>query len=82
MYQRDLAQNLEDLHEDIAKDALDYIHPGEVILTYGASETIKCFLIAAKKRDPKRHFDVLVASSRRQVIRWHRVLLEVVSTRH
>jgi len=61
----DLVHNLEDLHEDIAKDALDYIHPGEVILTYGASETIKCFLSAAKKRDPKRHFDVLVAESSR-----------------
>ena len=61
----DLVHNLEDLHEDIAKDALDYIHPGEVILTYGSSETIKSFLCAAKKRDPKRHFDVLVAESSR-----------------
>jgi len=61
----DLVQNLEDLHEDIAKDALDYIHPGEVILTYGDSATIRSFLCAAKKRDPKRHFDVLVAESSR-----------------
>lgn len=58
----DIVDNLEALHDDIMKEAADYIHSGEVILTYGESETVLKFLTAAKR---KRDFEVIVAESSR-----------------
>ncbi|KAL4510077.1 hypothetical protein ABPG72_010270 [Tetrahymena utriculariae] len=52
-----LLQELDDLSDTINDYAANHINSGEVILTYGYSETIKLFLIDAKKQ---RNFEVIV----------------------
>jgi len=56
----EIIAELEGLHNDINAEAGEYIHDGEVILTFGDSLTVKSFLLAAKK---KRDFDVIVAEA-------------------
>ena len=53
---REMLDELDQASEQIAAYALDHIHSNEVILTHGASATVRKFLLAAAK---KRKFTVL-----------------------
>eukprot|EP00934_Nitzschia_sp_Nitz4_P002077 Nitzschia sp. Nitz4//scaffold13_size275219//39226//40767//NITZ4_000844-RA/size275219-processed-gene-0.74-mRNA-1//1//CDS//3329535924//2077//frame0 len=55
---QEITAELEDLHKSINAQATQQIHAGEVILTYGRSETVELFLKAAA--DKKRRFTVIV----------------------
>ncbi|PWN37447.1 nagb/rpia/CoA transferase-like protein [Meira miltonrushii] len=57
---QELIDELETVNSNIAKDARDHIHSGEVIFTIGYSETVEVFLKAAAK---DRKFTVIVAEA-------------------
>jgi len=54
---QEMTSELEDVYKNINREAMLYIHAGEIILTYGRSRTVEYFLKAAAK---KRHFQVIV----------------------
>lgn len=55
---QEIMLDLEDTHKNIDDQALDYIHAEEVVMTYGKSNTILKFLLAAHAK--KRKFQVVV----------------------
>eukprot|EP00536_Pseudo-nitzschia_multiseries_P007961 jgi/Psemu1/196803/e_gw1.193.83.1 len=55
---QEITSDLEDLHKTINEQATNHIHSGEVILTYGKSDTVIEFLRAAA--DKKLRFTVIV----------------------
>mmetsp|Transcript_33778 Transcript_33778/g.36405 ORF Transcript_33778/g.36405 Transcript_33778/m.36405 type:complete len:431 (-) Transcript_33778:1206-2498(-) len=55
---QEITSDLEDLHKTINEQATNHIHSGEVILTYGKSDTVIEFLKAAA--DKKLRFSVIV----------------------
>jgi translation initiation factor eIF-2B subunit beta len=55
---QEITSDLEDLHKTINDQARNHIHSGEVILTYGRSDTVLEFLKAAA--DKKLRFTVIV----------------------
>lgn len=55
-----LLEELKSLYHNISGYALDHIHTNEVIMTFGSSNTVKGFLMAAAR---KRNFHVVVAES-------------------
>lgn len=57
---RELLDEVDQVHEQIAAYALEHIHSDEIILTYSASATVQRFLLAAAK---KRRFTVIYAES-------------------
>ncbi|EPQ31794.1 uncharacterized protein PFL1_01126 [Pseudozyma flocculosa PF-1] len=57
---QEMLLELEEADENIAKDARDHIHSGEVILTLGYSKTTEAFFKAAAK---DRKFTVIVAET-------------------
>ena len=58
---QEITSDLEDLHKTINEQATNHIHSGEVILTYGKSDTVIEFLRAAA--DKKLRFTVIVCES-------------------
>lgn len=56
----ELIDEIDNLHVNIADQAMEYIHADEVILTYGLSTSVEEFLINAAK---KREFKVIVVES-------------------
>lgn len=56
----ELLDELKNVHKNIADQALEHIHADEVILTFGHSKTVECFLRAAAR---KRRFKVFVAQA-------------------
>ncbi|CAK4078630.1 unnamed protein product [Aphanomyces euteiches] len=56
----ELMDEIENLHANIAEQAMEYIHANEVILTFGMSSSVEEFLKAAAK---KRQFKVIVVES-------------------
>jgi translation initiation factor eIF-2B subunit beta len=61
---QEITSDLEDLHKTINEQATSHIHSGEVILTYGKSDTILEFLKAAA--DKKLRFTVIVCEGAKQ----------------
>ena len=57
---KELLDELELVDAQIAESALDHIHSGETILTYGSSQTVQKFLLTAAK---KRKFTVVHAEA-------------------
>lgn len=55
---QEIMLDLEDTHKNIVDQALDYIHAEEIVMTYGKSNTILKFLLAAHAK--KRTFQVVV----------------------
>jgi translation initiation factor eIF-2B subunit beta len=55
---QEITSDLEDLHKTINDQATNHIHSGEIILTYGKSDTVLEFLKAAA--DKKLRFTVIV----------------------
>ena len=58
---QEITSDLEDLHKAINEQAANHIHSGEVVLTYGKSDTVIEFLRAAA--DQKLRFTVIVCES-------------------
>jgi len=58
---QEIMNELEDLHKNIDDQALNNIHSGEVIMTYGRSVTIESFLKAAAAK--KLKFQVIVCEA-------------------
>lgn len=58
---QEITSDLEDLHKTINEQSTNHIHSGEVILTYGKSDTVIEFLKAAA--DKKLRFTVIVCES-------------------
>ncbi|CEG38866.1 translation initiation factor eif-2b beta subunit [Plasmopara halstedii] len=56
----ELVDEIENLHVNIADQAMEYIHTDEVILTFGLSLSVEAFLKTAAK---KRSFKVIVVES-------------------
>jgi len=56
----EIIEDFTKLYTSLNKEAPEYVHSGEVILTYGASDTVRKFIVAAKK---KCNFNVVVAES-------------------
>ena len=61
---QEITSDLEDLHKTINEQATSHIHSGEVILTYGKSDTVLEFLKAAA--DKKLRFTVIVCEGAKQ----------------
>lgn len=61
---QEITSDLEDLHKTINDQAKNHIHSGEVILTYGKSDTVLEFLKAAA--DKKLRFTVIVCEGAKQ----------------
>ncbi|KDN35319.1 nagb/rpia/CoA transferase-like protein [Tilletiaria anomala UBC 951] len=57
---QDLLDELETVNSNVARDARDHIHSGELVLTMGRSRTVEAFLKAAAK---DRKFTVIVAET-------------------
>lgn len=55
---QEITSDLEDLHKTINEQATNHIHSGEVILTYGKSDTVIRFLKAAAEKNLR--FSVIV----------------------
>ena len=56
----ELLEELTQINEQIAEQAIEHIHANEVILTHGSDRAVEAFLKAARK---KRSFDVIVAET-------------------
>ncbi|KAL3915995.1 MAG: hypothetical protein SGILL_005381 [Bacillariaceae sp.] len=61
---QEITSDLEDLHKTINEQATNQIHSGEVILTYGKSDTVLEFLKAAA--DKQLRFTVIVCEGAKQ----------------
>lgn len=61
---QEITSDLEDLHKTINDQAKNHIHSGEVILTYGKSDTVLEFLKTAA--DKKLRFTVIVCEGAKQ----------------
>lgn len=61
---QEITSDLEDLHKTINEQAKNHIHSGEVVLTYGKSDTVLEFLKAAA--DKKLRFTVIVCEGAKQ----------------
>ncbi|KAF8320105.1 eukaryotic translation initiation factor 2B subunit 2 [Clavulina sp. PMI_390] len=57
---QEVINELETVYENVAKNAREYIHPEEIVLTVGKSKTVEAFLKAASK---DRKFSVIVAET-------------------
>jgi len=58
----ELRQELENVHDPIAKQSIEYIHAREVVLVYGLSHAVQAFLINAHKHGLP-NFEVFVAET-------------------
>jgi translation initiation factor 2B subunit (eIF-2B alpha/beta/delta family) len=73
----ELKQELDNVHDPIAKQSVEYIHAREVVLVYGLSHAVQAFLINAHKHGIL-NFEIFVAETS-DGYRGHKMAMELAN---